>query len=644
MLRPTSLCRVAVLALLLALPWSGLLAPAGAGVPQSDDPSGAPPGYHPSARAAVPFVPEGLDDLLQPRREAIPSAAPRARVSDVGEVPLLQTASRTALWERLAALAPAQRANAAVEVELGAGAGPADRLVAAQVAEAWRAGRFDEAIAALRSFEESGGTGALGISWKEGAAPASDLDRAVAAAGGTDVRIGARVGGRITSLDFDAGTGYLFAVVCWGSETGESNWTVHRSTDEGATWSETYSWSSAVGIGDVSATVVGGYLYVGYLVGNAQSELRLRRCLIPSGALDNVYGFHAVLDAAPATFNEICLASNADNSDNRIYCFGLQSDHALRFAYDESSDGTTFSQISPTVVNADFGLDATWNPNYSVRFLFMSYAGTDGNVHVQHIGGAGWTDRVLSTASGMDHRTSISAYEDVVICAYEYDYTEGRGIHYEISYDGGDNWGPGTLAIPDGIVVSSYMCPDVDARDGHGTGIVYAAEVGEPDLVYYRKRAGFAPGPWDDPEPFNDLDTSTGTRLTLSHVPVLGPTCFSHGAIYFGGGGVPYFDLPMLGTVDVPPPVAAKGVQLFPPAPSPFTDRATVRFTLPQAGQASLDVFNVQGRHVATLADGPMEGGSHSFTLDGRGLGSGVYFCRLTAGTVQRTSRFVVIR
>ena len=80
----------------------------------------------------------------------------------------------------------------------------------------WREARHDEAIAALRSFEEAGGTCALGIAWEPGLGPVSRLG-AAATSGGTDVRIGgARINGRQTSLDFDAGTGNLFCVVRWG--------------------------------------------------------------------------------------------------------------------------------------------------------------------------------------------------------------------------------------------------------------------------------------------------------------------------------------------------------------------------------------------------------------------------------------------
>jgi hypothetical protein len=641
----SSWCAVALAAALI-LPWSGARAFAAADGSLPDDSSGAPAGYQ-GVRPARPAVPEGLDDMLKPLDEAAPATVARSDLSDVALAPLLETVTRLALWERLAKLAPSQRPDALVEVELGNRSGPADRLAAAQVGQLWGEGRYEEAITALRSFEESGGRCALGIGWKPGTEPAALAGPLATAGGGVDVRIGARTGGRMVSLDYHRATGYLFAVVGWGVATGgEAHWTMNRSTNDGASWAETYAWYAGVtgGLIDMGAAVVGGYVYVGYVPGDVQNEYRLRRCIASSGASDGTYGFHTIFSSGADTFEEVVVASNAQTYDNRIYCFAIQSDDSLRFAWDAATDGTTFTEDSPGYGNAESALDVSWNHDHAGRFLFASYVGTDGSVRLAHYDGYTWGNRGVASASAVIHRTgvSVSAYADVVICAYEYAYTGGRGIRYSISYDAGDTWNIGDLAQPDGAPVTSYMCPDVDARDGNGTAIVYGAEQGEPDAAYYDLRPGYQPGPWLGALQFNDNDLTTGSRMTLSPVPALAPSCFSHGAVYFFGG-VPYFDMPGLGGVDVPPPVAAAGVRLDPPAPSPFSDRAAVRFTLPTAGPARLEVFNVQGRRVATLADGPMEAGTHSLALDGRGLGSGVYFCRLTAGAARQTSRFVVV-
>ncbi len=634
---PSVLSTIALVAL-SALAWS-------TAAWSADDPSGAPADYR-VTRADRPSAPAGLNDMLRaPAGAAAPEAAPKAVATDLAQLPPL-TGQGVELWERLAALSPAQRANAEIEIELGGQAGPADRFTAARVQRLWGGGSYDEAIAELRSFESAGATAALGIAWKEPVAPAGNLSTA---AGGTDVRIGTRTAGRMASLDYNAANGYLFAVVGWGATSGgEAYWTVNRSTNDGASWGETYAWYSGAtgGLVDMSATVAGGYVYVGYVEGDVANEYRLRRCSATTGAVDSGYGFKVVVDAGALSIRQVTIVSNAMTFDNRIYCLAIQSNDAVRHFWTVASTATSFSEMSPAGASARTGLDASWNPGYTSNYLHLAYAGTDDEIHVQCLGWSGWTDVILLSSSAVSHRSgvSVSSYHDVVICAHEYLMTDGQGIAYGISYDGGSagTWNLYNYVFQPAAGEGPYQCPDVDTHNGVGCAIIASHEEGEPDAVYCRKRAGFAPGLWEDKWQFNDHDVTTGTPTTLSHVPVLGPACFSLGAIYLSSG-VPYFDLPVLGTADVPEPGVATAVRLHPPAPNPFTDRATVRFTLPAAGPARLEVFDVFGARVATLADGPMEAGTHSFTVDGRGLGSGMYFCRLTAGPATQIERFLVI-
>jgi uncharacterized membrane protein len=61
-------------------------------------------------------------------------------------------------------------------------------------------------------------------------------------------------------------------------------------------------------------------------------------------------------------------------------------------------------------------------------------------------------------------------------------------------------------------------------------------------------------------------------------------------------------------------------------APNPFNPTTTITLALPAASELNLRVVNVLGQQVATLADGKISAGNHSFVFDGANLASGVYF------------------
>ncbi|MGE5175876.1 MAG: PQQ-dependent sugar dehydrogenase [Hyphomicrobiales bacterium] len=90
-------------------------------------------------------------------------------------------------------------------------------------------------------------------------------------------------------------------------------------------------------------------------------------------------------------------------------------------------------------------------------------------------------------------------------------------------------------------------------------------------------------------------------------------------------------------------PGADLGMRLA--VPSPTGPSLLVRFVLPHAHAATIEVFDVQGRLVARREVGALGPGSHAITLNGRGaLASGVYLVRLSQGGRSLTTRTVVLR
>lgn len=74
--------------------------------------------------------------------------------------------------------------------------------------------------------------------------------------------------------------------------------------------------------------------------------------------------------------------------------------------------------------------------------------------------------------------------------------------------------------------------------------------------------------------------------------------------------------------------------------PNPFNPSTVIAFSLPEASEVSLQIFDVMGRQVADLSKGTLSHGRHEFTFNASGLASGVYISRLKAtGASGRTTQ-----
>ncbi|MBK8662797.1 MAG: T9SS type A sorting domain-containing protein [Ignavibacteriales bacterium] len=81
---------------------------------------------------------------------------------------------------------------------------------------------------------------------------------------------------------------------------------------------------------------------------------------------------------------------------------------------------------------------------------------------------------------------------------------------------------------------------------------------------------------------------------------------------------------------------------LFQNHPNPFNPETVIRFSLPVSGYAKGTVYDILGREVAILLDGETSAGRHQPKFNAEGLGSGVYFFRLSAGKYSATIKMTV--
>jgi hypothetical protein len=86
------------------------------------------------------------------------------------------------------------------------------------------------------------------------------------------------------------------------------------------------------------------------------------------------------------------------------------------------------------------------------------------------------------------------------------------------------------------------------------------------------------------------------------------------------------------------------------PCPNPFSDRCVFELDLPSgSNRATVGVFDVAGRRVASLHDAPLSRGRHEFLWDGYGDGgnhcaAGIYFVRCEAADLKLLQRVTLLK
>jgi flagellar hook assembly protein FlgD len=83
--------------------------------------------------------------------------------------------------------------------------------------------------------------------------------------------------------------------------------------------------------------------------------------------------------------------------------------------------------------------------------------------------------------------------------------------------------------------------------------------------------------------------------------------------------------------------------------PNPFNPTTEISFALPKASKVTVAVYNLLGQQVATLLNGELIAGSHEVVWNGtdasgRSVGSGVYFYKITANSLDNSSKFSSVK
>jgi hypothetical protein len=94
-------------------------------------------------------------------------------------------------------------------------------------------------------------------------------------------------------------------------------------------------------------------------------------------------------------------------------------------------------------------------------------------------------------------------------------------------------------------------------------------------------------------------------------------------------------------TVELGAPAEAR---LHAPFPNPAAGRATVRYEVPKTTTVNIAVYDVLGRRIETVVDGPVPAGRAQETVQTGQWAPGVYFVRMQLGDTVYTERISVVR
>jgi len=530
-----------------------------------------------------------------------------------------KTQTRAALF--LEEMSPAERENSRISVEFESSEA---ELVALgrEVEQLWNGGQYDEALVQLCGLETRLGNGrvAIGNSWRK---PVPTLD---ARLWDSDVRIGNRDSLLDLSFDTQISSGNLFAAFRHGSGASEGM-SVCMSSDGGATWSETFNWGSVNILWSLDAAVGAGHLYIAYAYPGYPQDVRLRRLKCTDGSSDTfsngVAWVTACTLAVGDTAKEVSLVTTQHGYNDRLYLATLVTDGSVAYCWDDTG-AVSWTRVATGITSgAVHGLDATENEGGDSTFFFISYYDANDSLRIYGRSGS-WKSRYSRYVGNADpYGTSISAYRDTIICAFD-DMTQSPvQVLYMINYGDVASWTYGTLSHTD----TTAEAPAVTARGGGGLAAVFRHYT-SPRQLRFRWRIYQGPGAWSDPVSIADFDPYWNRHgVEYLGSGVYGVVFLSRSPVAYGA----YFD-----RSDWPTGLAEQrrlivGENVLNVSPNPLSGAGRLNYTLNRPADLRVQVYDRTGRVVRTLFDGRCPGGLQSLTFNTVGMTPGVYFVRAEA-------------
>ena len=357
--------------------------------------------------------------------------------------------------------------------------------------------------------------------------------------------------------------------------------------------------------------------------------------------------------------------------DGGLISAGQGYDHgraAMKFIWDHWANTSTYLVLGGHPVLLNFGPEyfsqsADWDSLFSALPSSPLFFTLDNRLTPVAAGAFPWPPMWKSNASGILTQDALNSYlasfyqeaagfQYLVTSAFPgfHDIYSEAGVSASLGYLDAGNGGTLSSTLREGIAHSPSVIQLVTWNDyGEGTIIEPTREFGYQylDSVQSLRKS------MDTSFPFTADDLRWPMRiyqyrLTFSgNIEVSAALDRAYTAIVAGS---PDSVEAILDGIDRVSRVTNKataipsGFALEQNFPNPFNPSTMIRYELPAAGFVRLDVYDLLGNVVATLASGRISAGVHTAMLDGAGLASGIYFARLSAGGKVLVRKMALLR
>lgn len=130
-------------------------------------------------------------------------------------------------------------------------------------------------------------------------------------------------------------------------------------------------------------------------------------------------------------------------------------------------------------------------------------------------------------------------------------------------------------------------------------------------------------------------------RNTITNLPASGVSMADRKAIYHANASLGFSvfakDSSVFPTYAVEGKIVPRMFALHQNYPNPFNPTTTIRFGLPEASSVTLIIYDELGREISTLVNDRLSAGNYDYQWNALRNSSGLYFCRLTAQSLNST-------